>query len=259
MWQLREHEKLSDKKTERNEGRVVLCNVKHDVWAYNGIVQREKACKEKRSLREFLWCEKWNMNGIQHLFRQQAVDKQTSIDSWHSANQSFASYSNGRPVSNNASPTHSSNGLHPPAWSQGKVELLFVIYVLTDNISHILQIAFSTNYTSRRYRRVHSPCRPTPNRHLRNSAVWEAITRRRAVGSAARRIPTRWWWAAVRMSWITMQKEFCQRPHRDGRVITLSAWAAHRCPVIQYDWTILKHSEIYCYFFDLCRASDADH
>lgn len=172
------------------------------------------------------------MNGIQHLFRQQAVDKQSSIDSWHSANQSFVPYSNGRPVSNNASPTHSSNGLNPPGWSQGKV-VLFIIFPLTDNISHILQIAFSTNYTSRRYRQVPSLYRHTPNRHLRNSAVWAAITRRRAAGSAARRIPTRWWWAAVQMSWITMRKEFCRRPHRDGRVITLSAWAAHHCPVIR--------------------------
>lgn len=60
------------------------------------------------------------MNGIQHLFRQQAVDKQTSIDSWHSANQSFAPFTNGRSNST-ASPTHSMNGSTPPPWNQGTI------------------------------------------------------------------------------------------------------------------------------------------
>lgn len=57
------------------------------------------------------------MQGIQHLFRQQAVDKQSSIESWHSANQPFHQpYSNGRSVSND------SNGdVKPPAWNQGNV------------------------------------------------------------------------------------------------------------------------------------------
>ena len=54
------------------------------------------------------------MNGIQHIFRQQAVDKQTSLDSWHSANPSFStSYSSGR---------DSNNDLKPPIWNQGMWE-----------------------------------------------------------------------------------------------------------------------------------------
>lgn len=60
------------------------------------------------------------MNSIQHLFRQQAVDKQTNIDSWHSENQSFAPFANGSSNST-ASPTHSMNGSTPPPWNQGTV------------------------------------------------------------------------------------------------------------------------------------------
>lgn len=58
------------------------------------------------------------MNGIQHLFRQQAVDKQASVDSWHSANQSFMHpYANGR----SGSPCNSNGDIKPPNWSQGKL------------------------------------------------------------------------------------------------------------------------------------------
>jgi hypothetical protein len=39
------------------------------------------------------------MHGIQHLFRQHAMEKQTSVDSWHSSNQGFE--------------------VKPPVWSQG--------------------------------------------------------------------------------------------------------------------------------------------
>lgn len=54
------------------------------------------------------------MNGIQHVYRQHAVDKQTSIDSWHSAHPSFsAQYTNGK---------DSNNDLKPPIWSQGMFE-----------------------------------------------------------------------------------------------------------------------------------------
>jgi hypothetical protein len=58
------------------------------------------------------------MHGIQHLFRQHAVEKQSSIDSWHSAiNQPYA---NGRSV-NNGSATDVEK---PPIWNQGKIKFI---------------------------------------------------------------------------------------------------------------------------------------
>ena len=52
------------------------------------------------------------MHGIQHLFRQHAIDKQTSTDSWHSA------YSNDRSLS--ASNSNSDFKSSSSPWSQGK-------------------------------------------------------------------------------------------------------------------------------------------
>lgn len=54
------------------------------------------------------------MNGIQHLFRQHAMEKQSSVDSWHSANQGFEPYANSRAGTND-----SVNEMKPPMWNQG--------------------------------------------------------------------------------------------------------------------------------------------
>lgn len=51
------------------------------------------------------------MHGLQHLFRQHAIEKQTSTDSWHST------YSNGRAISTN----DSNPDLKSSPWSQGTV------------------------------------------------------------------------------------------------------------------------------------------
>lgn len=59
------------------------------------------------------------MQGIQQMFRQHnVVDKQSSIDSWHSAsnNSSCSSYTNGREVS-----VESVNEMKP--WNQGLCRL----------------------------------------------------------------------------------------------------------------------------------------
>lgn len=55
------------------------------------------------------------MHGIQHLFRQHAIEKQTSTDSWHST------YSNGRSISAN----DSNSDLKSSPWNQGIVLMLF--------------------------------------------------------------------------------------------------------------------------------------
>lgn len=52
----------------------------------------------------------YNMHGIQHLFRQHAIEKENSTDSWHST------YSNGRTIS--ASDSNSDFKSSSP-WSQG--------------------------------------------------------------------------------------------------------------------------------------------
>jgi hypothetical protein len=49
------------------------------------------------------------MQGIQHLFRQHAIEKQTSVDSWHSA-----PYANGR-----TGITETNVDLKPALWNQG--------------------------------------------------------------------------------------------------------------------------------------------
>lgn len=55
------------------------------------------------------------MHGIQHLFRQHAIEKQTSTDSWHSA------YSNGR---SSLSGSNSNSDLKSSPWNQGMVIVL---------------------------------------------------------------------------------------------------------------------------------------
>lgn len=60
------------------------------------------------------------MHGIQHLFRQHAIDKQTSHDSWHTANPGYASYTNSRAGTND-----SIGDLKPPIWNQGLLSFLF--------------------------------------------------------------------------------------------------------------------------------------
>lgn len=94
---------------------------------------RKKALIKKKDKRKHLWnknkrerkkiktdtsCAK-EMHGIQHLFRQHAVEKQSSIDSWHSAKASFSnpSYSNGR-ISDSK----------PPVWNQGSLWKVFDIF-----------------------------------------------------------------------------------------------------------------------------------
>lgn len=84
------------------------------------------------------------MHGIQHLFRQQAVEKQSSTDSWHSSSASFTQppYTNGRVISND-----STTDLKPPIWSQGlwiDFSLLQFIWcatqcLLTDRVLEHLQ------------------------------------------------------------------------------------------------------------------------
>lgn len=58
------------------------------------------------------------MQGIQQIFRQQAVEKQSSIDSWHSANNTFIPYGNGR--SSSTISNDSVTDLKPPIWNQGR-------------------------------------------------------------------------------------------------------------------------------------------
>jgi hypothetical protein len=53
------------------------------------------------------------MHGIQHLFRQHAIEKQPSTDSWHST------YSNGRTLS----ASNSNSDLKSSPWNQGIVFL----------------------------------------------------------------------------------------------------------------------------------------
>lgn len=165
------------------------------------------------------------MNGIQHLFRQQAVDKQASVDSWHSANQSFMHpYANGR----SGSPCNSNGDIKPPNWSQGKLPSSTCInYAISQEFS-MLQIAFLTNFTNHQ---VHNQYQRKPSSHrLRNSAVMEVTAR--AGGSEARQIRTRWWWAEARTSWTSMRSEFFKRRHQDVKATKLNVSAAHRCPVI---------------------------
>jgi len=59
------------------------------------------------------------MQGIQQIFRQQAIEKQSSIDSWQSANQAYMQqhYQNGRSIS--TATNDSINDLKPPIWNQG--------------------------------------------------------------------------------------------------------------------------------------------
>lgn len=52
------------------------------------------------------------MQGIQHLIRQHAVEKQPA--SWHAANNSYLPY--GRPISTNSDTI---NEMKPPIWNQG--------------------------------------------------------------------------------------------------------------------------------------------
>lgn len=79
------------------------------------------------------------MHGIQHLFRQQAIEKQSSIDSWQSANPAFASYANGR-----ASTNDSASDLK--SWNQGL--LSFPVWFLQWLKWNFQQIVFLTNYTT---------------------------------------------------------------------------------------------------------------
>lgn len=53
------------------------------------------------------------MHGLQNLFRQHALDKQNSADSWHSA------YSNGRSISAHDSNSDLKSG---SPWSQGMLK-----------------------------------------------------------------------------------------------------------------------------------------
>lgn len=57
------------------------------------------------------------MHGIQHIFRQQAVEKQPSVDSWHSAENNYLPYANGR--SHSTASNESNGDLKPHHWNQG--------------------------------------------------------------------------------------------------------------------------------------------
>jgi len=63
------------------------------------------------------------MHGIQHLFRQHAIEKQTSTDSWHS------SYSNGRTLS----ASNSNSDLKASPWNQG------IVFCLVHPIINVLK------------------------------------------------------------------------------------------------------------------------
>lgn len=92
-------------------------NVTALYWKHSSkvILKDKEKCKQtreryvSREIIQWIKLSSWKkkMHGIQHLFRQQAVDKQSSIDSWHSANNtSFEPYP---------------NDLKPPMWNQGTV------------------------------------------------------------------------------------------------------------------------------------------
>ena len=76
--------------------------------------QKDKKKKKNCEKKIKIVLEKWKMHGIQHLFRQHAMEKQSSVDSWHSANQGFAPYANGRAGTN-----ESISDMKPPVWNQG--------------------------------------------------------------------------------------------------------------------------------------------
>lgn len=130
------------------------------------------------------------MQGIQQMFRQHNVDKQSSIESWHSAsnNSSCSSYTNGR-VS-----VESVNEMKP--WNQG---LFVVVWHGTQKDSQIFkfhsQIVFLINFMKFQSPRLPSLCQILRNHCLRNSiALVVAIIH---AGVVARQIPIKWWWDVI--------------------------------------------------------------
>lgn len=71
------------------------------------------------------------MQGIQHLFRQHAIEKQSSIDSWHSANSPFLQkhYANGGRT--NTTMSIGDDELRDlkgsQQWNQGKINQQYVV------------------------------------------------------------------------------------------------------------------------------------
>lgn len=65
------------------------------------------------------------MHGIQHLFRQHALDKQTSSDSWHSAQSALSSQAHLQHHYQNTAPSQNPAELVPPPpngdFEQGKI------------------------------------------------------------------------------------------------------------------------------------------
>lgn len=161
------------------------------------------------------------MQGIQQMFRQHAVDKQSSIDSWHSTSTNNSSscnssYTNGK--------VELVNELKP--WNQGLLSRSPFSFNRIHNTKPqkcSSQIVFSISFTKSLSRRVPSQCQILRNKQQLRNAIALA-TASIPDGVVARRIPIRWWWAEVQMLVTTIHDVFSPRRQRERPA---TAWASN--------------------------------
>lgn len=126
------------------------------------------------------------MQGLQHLLRQPAVDQQNSIDSWHSANQSFIYQNQINERASSMGNDDSATDIKASSWNKGLL-VEFQFLTISDNICLIDHVLDELQNKSKKKSPMTSSPQPVPIVSVKSPSQEFS-----SLGSSSHSATTRW-------------------------------------------------------------------